>query len=586
MIEWPADSWAWSFLVRSSAGFMLALLVCLAFRLTAGARKALWLAAFSVPILLLLPIPGVKLAVLPPRSYSEHVPSRVYELEPGFAQFPLSYGEDAGIGPVMFALILGAVVGWSVLVWQLLRARKVIRQAEQVTDERLVALVYELGQQQALADAPVLLASDQIDSPCAYGVLNPVILVPSGLAESFDDAEWRIVLNHEIAHLAARDPLRILFLSVVKFGLWWNPLVWLARREATLAQEQAVDRKIADRYGIAAYSNVLTDRVPSWPIAGLARLFGRGHLFTRLRALGEEERRHSALWRWAILPLFAPVVVPIKIVPSYSPSPKQLARDEVIFHSERGDPSGYWRMRSDGGSESRMPALFDQVSAPTVSHDGRWLAYCRTYGRQEDIYIARLDGTGERLVVRTPGRDFIPLWSPDDRELLFSTTASGNWEIGLVDLRTGEWKYVTHDGNRNLEADWHPNGDRIVFSSHRTGAQKLWSMNLDGSDLVQLTYGGWEDTAGRYSRDGRYLLYSSDRRTKHDLWLMDLKTRESVPLSRWNDQETGDARWVDGDTAIVHTSREHLDAQIGRIDLGSRLRRITSEGQNAWPATR
>jgi beta-lactamase regulating signal transducer with metallopeptidase domain len=85
--------------------------------------------------------------------------------------------------------------------------------------------------------------SDSEHGPIAFGVFNPVILLPKD-AVSWPRERVHAVLLHELAHIRRRDSLAQI-LSHIACALYWpNPFVWLGarslRREAEIAADDAV----------------------------------------------------------------------------------------------------------------------------------------------------------------------------------------------------------------------------------------------------------------------------------------------------------------------------------------------------------
>lgn len=533
----------------------------------------------------MLPLPRLLVPILKETQSLPAVSQRVFELAPGFRSLKPVYLGDPGPSWIVVAVLALALSGLIVFAVKWLLTLRLVRASEQVVDDSLVSLLYELGQHHKLSDVPVLKRSDQIDSPCVWGITQPVILVPSDFESSYLEADWRSILDHEMGHLAQRDPLRLVAFSIVAYALWWNPLVWLGLRDAILAQEQSNDgRHQEDR---AAYSRLLVSKITVSSSSPRLRFFGKGHLLTRVRALSEPPAKHQSFWSYGALCAFIPLIYPIRLVSAYHPDPKQIGYNEVVCYSTKSGENRLWRMASDGRDPAPLPDLFIGVGVPTVSPDGKWIAYNRDQKGKEDIYIARVDGTDERLIVSTPERDVQPTWCPTGTKLAFCTMASGNWEVGVANLVQGGWRFLTKDGKRNLEPSWHPNGSRLVFASHRTGSQKLWSVNLDGSDLVQLTFGTWEDTAGRYSRDGRYVAFSASMRAQYEAWLLDLLTGERRPLTPIKRLDGGEVRFVDADRALLMSTTDRGHYNIARVELGTGEISLIGIGPYShWPATR
>ena len=77
--------------------------------------------------------------------------------------------------------------------------------------------------------------------PVAFGVLRPTVLLPRGFADRYGELELKVLLAHELAHLAARDPLWLAISDALTGLLWWHPAVWWARRRLRVISEVAAD---------------------------------------------------------------------------------------------------------------------------------------------------------------------------------------------------------------------------------------------------------------------------------------------------------------------------------------------------------
>jgi tetratricopeptide (TPR) repeat protein/Zn-dependent protease with chaperone function len=78
-------------------------------------------------------------------------------------------------------------------------------------------------------------------TPIAFGLFLPSIALPADFTRRFSHAEQDAMLAHELAHLAARDPLWYLLADVLCALLWWHPLVWWARSQLHTASELSAD---------------------------------------------------------------------------------------------------------------------------------------------------------------------------------------------------------------------------------------------------------------------------------------------------------------------------------------------------------
>ena len=93
---------------------------------------------------------------------------------------------------------------------------------------------------------PRICVSNSRRAPLTFGVFRPTVLLPEDLPVG--DAQFQLVLAHELAHIRRRDCLRKLLLTVCLCLYWWNPLVWmmvwLANRDMELACDEAVLRAL------------------------------------------------------------------------------------------------------------------------------------------------------------------------------------------------------------------------------------------------------------------------------------------------------------------------------------------------------
>jgi beta-lactamase regulating signal transducer with metallopeptidase domain len=608
------------YVVRVTLCFSIGWVLSKVFKLNVIARKRMWIVCFVTPLLLLLPLPSVRLAVLGEGTAApQPSPPAVYELLPNFSSKAPNY-IDAPLVPFIGWLLLSlTLAGWALLALRIIRTQKIVRESEQIADESLLDLLYELASKLSIHEFPPLVRSDQISSPCIWGVSQPVILIPAKLNPS--KSEWSLILEHELLHLKHRDPLVLLSTAIVNYGLWWNPLVSFAFRDLHLAQEQVVDQAMKHLPGYASIialgvQESSDEKRPTrpaplvfeFPRIGFIKLSnlnlkalqvglltgeteGGGELKSRLQSMhsSRNQRGFTALQLVGTLTGMAamvPTLLPIKVVVKPSMNPAVIGLSETVYVAEVKEIPVLMRVGLHGEQPTQMPPLFTKVSTPSVSPDGTWLAYTRKESDEEDIYIAKVDGSEERKLVGTVARDIQPRWSPDGKLLVFSTLVTGSWEVAAVECSTGRWWMVTNDGKKNLEAAFHPNGKRIVFSSHRNGYQKLWSMNLDGTGLTQLTFGHWEDTHGRFNHDGSLLAYAANRRAKFESTILNLKTGEARTLAQLHQLESGEVEFAP-DGSLLMTSQDGIKPSIVRVDLKTGERHsITSVAPSIWPACR
>ncbi len=129
--------------------------------------------------------------------------------------------------------------------------------------------------------------------PVTFGVVRPVVVVPSDFA-GFRDDEQKAIATHELIHVRRHDWVRNLGDEVVRAVAWFHPAAWWLTRQIRLAREQVVDQEVVGHLGARKpYLDALL-RLAS-PDRGSvlvpAPLFlGRSHLADRVALLLKEVR--------------------------------------------------------------------------------------------------------------------------------------------------------------------------------------------------------------------------------------------------------------------------------------------------------
>src|SRR5437588_9284454 len=98
-------------------------------------------------------------------------------------------------------------------------------------------------------------------------------------------------------------------------------------------------------------------------------------------------------------------------------------------------------------------------------------------------------------------------WTPDGK-LVYSTIASGNADIWIVNADGTGSRQLTNDPAVDTGPEVSPDGRYIVFQSTRSGRNNLWRMDFEGGNLKQLTSGG-DDAIPNFSPDGKWVVYDA-----------------------------------------------------------------------------
>ena len=89
-----------------------------------------------------------------------------------------------------------------------------------------------------------LVQSDSIKVPMAAGYFRPVILFPT---RELSEGITRCALRHEWSHYKSRDTWGKLIVNIMCCLMWWNPLVYLLRKDLDPALEIRCDMDVTTR---------------------------------------------------------------------------------------------------------------------------------------------------------------------------------------------------------------------------------------------------------------------------------------------------------------------------------------------------
>ncbi len=102
---------------------------------------------------------------------------------------------------------------------------------------------------------PDLRITDSQLSPMVWPIGRPAtVVLPIGLVGNLDEEQLRTIVAHEYGHIARRD-CWVRWLEVACTVLhWWNPCLWLARREIRQAEELCCDSLVMESYPGCSHS--------------------------------------------------------------------------------------------------------------------------------------------------------------------------------------------------------------------------------------------------------------------------------------------------------------------------------------------
>jgi len=245
---------------------------------------------------------------------------------------------------------------------------------------------------------------------------------------------------------------------------------------------------------------------------------------------------------------------------------------------------------------------------PAFSPDGSAVAFVRgiTSGVVEDLYVVpTAGGEPKRLTFDNAWLNGPPTWTPDGRDIIFSsrrgglatlwripafggaprpvsgagaaaafpsispkgnslayqqlTTKNTLWRLNLRDERTQQDPPAVVISDRSLQtsrAQFSPDGKRIVFESDRLGYSEIWACDSDGSNCGQLTSLRGIAGAPQWSPDGQYVAFEYRPKEHSEVYIFEVASGLSRLHTTLPGADNGGPNWSrDGKWIYFYSNR-------------------------------
>ena len=133
---------------------------------------------------------------------------------------------------------------------------------------------------------------------------------------------------------------------------------------------------------------------------------------------------------------------------------------------------------------------------PRYSPDGREIAFTSDRSGKPQIYIMNAaDGSNVRRLTVNESYADRATWSPAPFNEIAYTAQTGEWyDIKIHELATGTVRQITFGEGSNEGPAYSSNGKHLAFTSTRAGGTQVFTIGRDGRGLKQITRSGNNQT--------------------------------------------------------------------------------------------
>jgi Tol biopolymer transport system component len=253
---------------------------------------------------------------------------------------------------------------------------------------------------------------------------------------------------------------------------------------------------------------------------------------------------------------------------------------EAQFHPD----TALWGLPLESDRTARFTADRGTWMSVDVSPDGRMLVF----DLLGDLYMMPVSGGTATRLTSGMSHDMQPRFSPDGREIVFVSDRSGDENLWLYSLESGQARQFTRGWNSSyLSPVWTPDGQYIAVSRSTplSGLEKIWLFHVRGGTGVEMAGGppALRMLGPAFGADPRYVWFAQRMGSwtynailpQYQIGVYDRETGARTTMSSrlgsaFRPALSRDGRW------LAYGSRE-------RAETGLRLRDLES-GEERWLA--
>jgi dipeptidyl aminopeptidase/acylaminoacyl peptidase len=162
--------------------------------------------------------------------------------------------------------------------------------------------------------------------------------------------------------------------------------------------------------------------------------------------------------------------------------------------------------------------------------------------------------------------------SPDGKDLLYTSNATGTSQIYKLNLETNEVTPMTHFEDSVGLIDWAPDGSGFLFGKSSGGNERtqLYWMSSDSKEVIDLSqnpdaihgFGDW-------SPDGSKIAFRSNRRNPafFDIYIQDLKTKEITLVYQSDETNSAESWSPDGKFLVLSVASGSANNDLYLLNL-------------------
>lgn len=231
------------------------------------------------------------------------------------------------------------------------------------------------------------------------------------------------------------------------------------------------------------------------------------------------------LWRMRIagssVELSEPERIPLTTGPGFSP---RLGTHYILYVSATGTGESVWKLANGASTELWRGESAGVFGGPSISADGKYVAFSVRRRGQTLLYVVQADGTNARVITDSLDLEGNPAWSPDGQSITTAVADHGTPHLFRIPINGRPPTPIVRD--YSVDPAWTPDGRFVVYSGPDIGSTfTLKAATTEGTQhqlpMLTMTRGARRVV---FLPGGHTLVILRGEIQHKNLWLIDLET--------------------------------------------------------------
>ncbi len=252
-----------------------------------------------------------------------------------------------------------------------------------------------------------------------------------------------------------------------------------------------------------------------------------------------------------------------------------ICETKIVFSYKRGAGKEVGMIDYDGYNFATLTQNGNYNLFPCWSPDVKQVLYSTYAGSRLNLYLLDLAKRSSQALSSFQGLNFAPCWSPDGSKIALTLTKDGNAEIYLLDVGSKKLQRLTVNPAIDCSPSFSPNSREIAFVSDRSGGPQVYIMDADGGNVRRLTYHGDYNTSAAWSPRGDLIVYVS-RESDNSQQIYATDPHDYQPIQVTFDENNEEPCWsADGLHVVFASNRTGMYELYTMNWDGTRQRKLT-----------